>query len=68
VNILGGPGTPTVPELVKLGVKRISLGSGPMRAALGLLRRIGDELKTHGTYSSLEGAPAHAVMNKLMGA
>jgi len=66
VNILGGPGAPSVPELAKLGVKRISLGSGPMRSALGLLRRIGDELRTTGTYSALEGAPSHAHMNKLM--
>src|SRR5579864_9331125 len=68
VNILGMPGSPSVPELVKLGVKRISLGSGPMRAALGVLRRVADELKTRGTWSALEGAPSHAEMNKLMSA
>jgi 2-methylisocitrate lyase-like PEP mutase family enzyme len=68
VNILGGPGSPSIPELAKLGVKRISLGSGPMRAAFGILRRIGDELRTRGTYSALESAPSHAEMNKLMSA
>lgn len=68
INILGGPGAPSVPELVKLGVRRVSLGSGPMRAALGSLRRVADELKTHGTYSTLEGAPSHAEMNQLMSA
>jgi len=68
VNILGVPGSPSVPEMVKLGVKRISLGSGPMRAALGSLRRIADELKTRGTWSALEDAPSHAEMNKLMSA
>jgi len=68
VNILGVPGSPSVPELAKLGVKRISLGSGPMRAALGVLRRIADELKTQGTWSALEDAPSHAEMNKLMSA
>ena len=51
VNILAGPNTPSVPELSKLGVARISLGSGPMRAALGQLRRLANELKTTGTYN-----------------
>ena len=68
VNILGVPGSPSVPEMIKLGAKRISLGSGPMRAALGSLRRIADELKTRGTWSALEDAPSHAEMNKLMSA
>jgi 2-methylisocitrate lyase-like PEP mutase family enzyme len=67
VNILAGPGSPSVPELFKLGVARVSLGSAPMRAALGHLRRVADELKTTGTYSTLDGAPSHAEMNLLMG-
>ena len=66
VNILGVPGSPPVPELVKLGVKRISLGSGPMRSSLGFLRRLAEEVKTSGTYKLMEGAPSHAEMNKLM--
>lgn len=66
VNILAGPGSLSVFELHKLGVARISLGSGPMRAALGLLRRLAQELKSKGTYQSLEGAPSHAEINKLM--
>ncbi len=66
VNILGVPGSPPVPELVKLGVKRISLGSGPMRSSLGFLRRLAEEIKTSGTYKLMEGAPSHAEMNKLM--
>jgi 2-methylisocitrate lyase-like PEP mutase family enzyme len=67
VNILSGPGSPSVPELEKLGVARVSLGSGPMRAALGLLRRMAEELTSSGTYSALEGAPAHAEVNKMLG-
>jgi 2-methylisocitrate lyase-like PEP mutase family enzyme len=66
VNILAGPGSPTVPELEKLGVARVSLGSSPMRATLGLIRRMAEELKTSGTYESLEGAPAHAEVNKML--
>jgi 2-methylisocitrate lyase-like PEP mutase family enzyme len=66
VNILAGPGSPSVTELRKLGVARISLGSGPMRAALGHLRHLAEELKTHGTYKTMEGAPSHAELNRLM--
>ena len=66
VNILAVSGSPSVPELVQMGVKRVSLGSGPMRAAMGLLRRVAEELKTAGTYQQMEGAPTHAEMNELM--
>ena len=68
LNVLAVPGAPSIRELAALGVKRISLGSGPMRASLGLLRRIAEELKTEGTYKLLEGAPSHAEMNRLMSA
>ena len=66
LNILAGPGTPPVPELQKLGVARVSLGSGPMRATLGLLRRIAEELKGTGTYKSLEDAISFADINRMM--
>ena len=66
INILAGPGSPSVPELAKLGVARVSLGSATMRATVGCLRRIAQELKATGTYSSLEDAPSHAEMNRMM--
>jgi 2-methylisocitrate lyase-like PEP mutase family enzyme len=66
VNILAVPGSPSISELSQMGVKRISLGSGPMRAAIGLLRRVAEELMTSGTYHQMEGAPSHAEMNQLM--
>ena len=66
VNILAGPGSPSVPELSKLGVARVSLGSAPMRAALGQLRRIATEVRTSGTYSNLEDSPTYAEMNLMM--
>src|SRR5215469_8484895 len=67
LNILAVPGSPSIPELAALGVKRISLGSGPMRAALGMLRRLGQEVRAEGTYSNMGGAPSHAEMNQLLG-
>jgi 2-methylisocitrate lyase-like PEP mutase family enzyme len=67
VNILAGPGSPSVPELEKLGVARVSLGSGPMRATLGLVQRMAEELKSTGTYRALEGAPSHGDVNRMLG-
>ena len=66
LNILAGPGSPTINELEQLGVARVSLGSSTMRATLGLLKRAAEELRTQGTYSSLDGAPTHADVNRLM--
>lgn len=66
VNILAGPGVPSIPELAKLGVKRVSYGSGPHRAAMGLLRRMAEEARTSGTYQALtEGAVPYEEMNGL---
>src|SRR5205807_2520569 len=66
VNILAGPGSPSIPELQQLGVARVSLGSSPIRATLGLARRIAEELLTAGTYHSLEDAPLHADVNQML--
>ncbi|MGC2743706.1 MAG: isocitrate lyase/phosphoenolpyruvate mutase family protein [Candidatus Angelobacter sp.] len=68
INILAGAGVPSIPELAKLGVKRVSYGSGPHRATMGLLRRIADEARTSGTFKSLtEGAVPYEEINGLMG-
>lgn len=66
INILGVPGGPSIRDLAGMGVRRVSLGSGPMRAAMGVLFRLADELKTSGTCSQMESAPSHAQMNELM--
>jgi 2-methylisocitrate lyase-like PEP mutase family enzyme len=67
VNILAGPGVPSIPELARLGVKRVSYGSGPHRAAMGLLRRIASEARTSGTFKALtEGAVPYEEINGLM--
>ena len=66
INILGGPGAPAVPELEEIGVARITVGSGAMRATLGLVRRIAEELKGSGTYATFEGAISYADVNRMM--
>ncbi len=66
VNILAVAGSPSIGELAKLGVARVSLGSGPMRAAMTVMQRLAEEALTKGTYSALEGIVSHASMNQLM--
>ena len=53
LNVLVSPGCPPLAELQKMGVARASVGSGLMRATLGVVRRVGKELLETGTYSSL---------------
>lgn len=67
LNVLAVEGTPPVAELQDLGVARVSVGSGPMRAALGLTRRIAQELLGPGTYATLtQGAVPYAEVNELL--
>lgn len=67
VNILATNGVPPVAELSRLGVRRVSVGSGPARATLGLVKRIAQELREGGTYESLlNGAPTLAEANRLV--
>jgi 2-methylisocitrate lyase-like PEP mutase family enzyme len=40
LNVLAGPGLPAAAELRALGVRRLSAGSAPAEAALGLTRRL----------------------------
>ncbi len=51
LNVLATPGCPQVAELQALGVRRLSEGSGPMRASLMLARRIARDLIDTGTYA-----------------
>jgi 2-methylisocitrate lyase-like PEP mutase family enzyme len=67
LNILAVAGTPAIAELKRLGVARVSVGSGPMRATLGLVERIATELHDSGTYGSIvEGAIPYADVNRLL--
>jgi 2-methylisocitrate lyase-like PEP mutase family enzyme len=65
VNILAVPGTPPVAELERLGVRRVSVGSGPMRATLALVTRIARELKEQGTYAGFSDALPGAEVNRM---
>jgi 2-methylisocitrate lyase-like PEP mutase family enzyme len=67
LNILITTGSPSIKDLEKMGVARVSTGSGAARAALGLVRRIGKELLEAGTYTSLlDGAIPFAEVNQML--
>jgi 2-methylisocitrate lyase-like PEP mutase family enzyme len=58
INILANPTigagvTPSISELQDLGVARVSLGSGLMKATLALIKKVANELSEKGTYDIL---------------
>ena len=66
LNILATVGTPPVAELQRLGVARVSVGSGPMRATLGFLGRMARQLHDEGAFTLMtEGTIPYADVNRL---
>jgi 2-methylisocitrate lyase-like PEP mutase family enzyme len=66
LNILTVPGCPPIAELEALGVRRVSEGSGPMRASMMLARHIAEDLLSTGTYTRFhEDAIPYAEANRL---
>jgi len=67
LNILAGSGTPPLEDLGRLGVARLSFGSWPFRAAMGLFRKFLREVSKRGTFATLEAEPiSYADLNRLM--
>jgi 2-methylisocitrate lyase-like PEP mutase family enzyme len=70
LNIYAGyAGLPPVNELRRVGVRRVSLGCGPLQAALALARRIAAETLVNGTYTAmtanmLSAAEANALFSR----
>ena len=55
----------TVAELAAIGVKRISVGSGLARCALGAFIRAAEEMREHGTFSFADDAAPYATINSI---
>ena len=53
LNVLMGPSSPPIPELGALGVRRVSLGSGPFRATAALTIRLARDLQVVGASDLL---------------
>jgi 2-methylisocitrate lyase-like PEP mutase family enzyme len=67
VNILASPGCPSLDELEKMGVARVSAGSSAMRAALGAYQRVAEDWLSRDSYESLfECTIPYAQLNKMM--
>ncbi|WP_406366305.1 isocitrate lyase/phosphoenolpyruvate mutase family protein [Streptomyces sp. NBC_01546] len=66
LNVLVGPGAPSVSELGALGVARVSLGSWVAEAAYAVVRRATEELVSGGTYGSLAGSLPYGELNSLL--
>lgn len=54
LNVLGGHGAPSIPDLEALGVARVSVGAGPLRAALNRLDVVAGDLLGPGTYDRMD--------------
>lgn len=66
INVMVGPGAPTVAELAGLGVARISLGAGIATAAYGLVQRATLELLNAGTYGAIDVGLDYVTFNGAM--
>jgi 2-methylisocitrate lyase-like PEP mutase family enzyme len=67
LNILASVGALPVRELEKLGVARVTVGGGAMRATMGLVSRIAKQLRDQGTYDLiLEYLMPYTEANRLM--
>lgn len=65
-NVMVRKGLPTVPELRRIGVARVSFGPSASYAAMGMLKRASREVLEEGTYGSLvDGAITFDELNSL---
>jgi 2-methylisocitrate lyase-like PEP mutase family enzyme len=67
INVMVRKGLPSVSELQRLGVARVSFGPSASYAAMGLLKRASEEVLTKGTYAALvDGAITFDELNALV--
>jgi 2-methylisocitrate lyase-like PEP mutase family enzyme len=67
LNVLFGPSSPPLSELKRIGVRRVSVGSGIVRAAYTYAEQAARELLTQGTCQALKGAMTYAQLQELLG-
>lgn len=63
LNIMAGFGAPSVAELAKLGVRRVSVGAGIAVAAYGLVADAATEILRFGTYDRTRVDLTHGDLN-----
>lgn len=66
LNVLAGPGAPTIGELNRLGVARVSVGSVIALVAYAVTERVTRELLTAGTYPAAGDLLGYGDLNALL--
>ena len=66
INVMAGPGAPSVAELQKIGVRRVTVGTAIAQAAYALAQHAAEELLSAGTYTRLDDAVAFGTLNQLV--
>jgi 2-methylisocitrate lyase-like PEP mutase family enzyme len=66
LNVLARSTSPSVADLARLGVARVSLGSGAACMALTAFRAAVEDLRERGTFACLKGVTSHAEFNRLL--
>ncbi|HEX2050131.1 MAG TPA: isocitrate lyase/phosphoenolpyruvate mutase family protein [Actinomycetota bacterium] len=66
LNVMAGPGAPSVAELAALGVARVSVGTALAEAAYAVVAAAARELLEAGTYGRLEGGLGYHTLNALL--
>jgi 2-methylisocitrate lyase-like PEP mutase family enzyme len=67
LNILANPALPPMAELEKIGVARVSAGSGIMRAAMGVVQRVAKEVLEKRSFDTMfVGATPYVDLNRMM--
>ncbi|MEX1153370.1 isocitrate lyase/phosphoenolpyruvate mutase family protein [Parvibaculum sp.] len=67
LNVMALPKTPPLAELARLGVRRLSLGSGLMNATYGYTRRMLEELKEKGEFGFIGEGVSFMEFMQLLG-
>jgi 2-methylisocitrate lyase-like PEP mutase family enzyme len=66
LNVLAGPGAPTIAELAGRGAARVSVGASIASVAYAVARRAAEELLATGSYGSLAGGLNYGELNALL--
>ncbi len=68
VNVMAGPGGPSVGEFASVGVRRLSVGTALSQVAYSLAKASTQELLREGTFTHLDGALDFGRINALFAA
>jgi len=65
LNVMAGPGAPTIAELTGAGASRVSVGTAIIQATYALAQRTATELLSTGTYTQLQQALGFGAIDNL---